>query len=387
MEEKQHRWWTAMPVQWMFSIPLTVASLALLMILTFWGTLYQVEHGLFAAQEKFFTSWIVWVFNVVPFPGGKLVLGVLMINLLGYMINMLAFQPLKPGIVMIHAGLLIMLIGGAITHYYGEESYLSLWENESSNVANSYHEWELAVWKRDGVLRDVHAIDAKDLQPGEMLAFAPTPITVEVERYYGNARAYQKPGESLPHLSALNINRIEPARPEKEPSQNTAAGIFTVRAPDMEPTQVLLFGDDVAPLIIPVNGEEYSIGLRHTRRPLPLIVTLLDFRKELHPGTQTPKSFSSLVEIQADGITRQLTISMNKPLRHRGYTLFQQSYRETPDGRESSTFAVTHNVGRLLPYVSTGIIVLGMIVHFIAMLVKHARKRSRSLDASARGAA
>jgi hypothetical protein len=69
---------------------------------------------------------------------------------------------------------------------------------------------------------------------------------------------------------------------------------------------------------------------------------------------------------------------MNKPLRHRGFTLYQQSYRETPDGRESSTFAVTRNYGRLLPYISTAMVVIGMIVHFVAMMIKHARKQSKA---------
>jgi len=376
MNDKIQRWWLSSPIQWMFSIPLTVACLALLMILTFWGTLYQVDNGLFAAQQKFFSSWFVWVLGVIPFPGAKLVLGVLMINLFGYMINMLAFQPLKPGILMIHAGLLIMLIGGAITHYYGEESYLSLWEGESANVASSYYEWELAIWKTEGAVRDVHAVDAADLKPGDEITFDPLPVKVRIENYFGNARAYQSRTGTPEYVSSRNISRIESAPPEKEPTQNTAAAMLTVRSDEMEPEKVLLFGDDMAPVIIPVGDDEYAIGLRHKKRPLPLLVSLVDFKKEMHPGTQTAREFSSVVEVQADGITRQLTISMNKPLRHRGYTLYQQSYHETPEGKQSSTFAVTRNYGRLLPYVSTGIIVLGMIVHFVAMLIKHARRRA-----------
>jgi hypothetical protein len=378
MTESLSRWWRATPVRWLYSIPLTVISLLLLMILTFWGTLYQVEHGLFAAQEKFFSSWFVMVLGVIPFPGAKLVLGLLMINLFGYMIDMLAFQRLKAGIVMIHAGLLVMLIGGAITHYYGRESYLSLWEGELSNVSASYSEWELAVWKTDAGVRDVFAIDTRKLTAGEVLRFDPVPVEVTVHEYHGNARAYQSPSTTPPHLTSFNISRIEAAPLAKEPTGNTPAGRFTVRAPGLEPTDILLFGDDVAPLVITIGDEEYAIGLRPQRHPMPLAVKLLDFKKEMHPGTPVAKSFSSLVEIQADGITRTLTISMNKPLRHRGFTLYQSSYRELPDGSESSTFAVTHNIGRLLPYVSTGIIVLGMIVHFTVMLIKQARKRVRS---------
>ena len=378
MTEKIANVWQSGLLRWMYSISLTVICLALLMILTFWGTLYQVEHGLFAAQEKFFSSWLVWVFGVIPFPGAKLVLGLLMLNLLGYMANVLAFQALRPGILLIHAGLLVMLIGGAITHYYAEESFLSLWEGETSNVSSGYHEWELAVWKRDGVIRDVHAIDTRGLEAGETLAFQPTPITVAVEQYYGHARAYQTKEGATPYLSALNISRIEPAPLNKEPTQNIPAGIFTVSAPGMETKKILLFGDDVAPLVIPVGDDEYSIGLRQRRTPMPLLIKLIDFKKQLHPGTQVAQSFSSLVEVTADGITRQLTISMNKPLRHRGFTLYQQSYRETPDGRESSTFAVTRNYGRLLPYISTAMVVIGMIVHFVAMMIKHARKQSKA---------
>jgi hypothetical protein len=381
MTEKIINVWRSGLLRWMYSIPLTVICLALLMILTFWGTLYQVEHGLFAAQEKFFTSWFVWVFGVIPFPGAKLVLGLLMLNLLGYMINVLAFQALRPGILLIHAGLLVMLIGGAITHYYAEESFLSLWEGETSNVSSGYYDWELAVWKRDGVIRDVHAIDTRGLEAGETLAFGPVPITVDVEQYHPHARAYQTKDGSTPFLSALNISRIEPAPLNKEPTQNVPAGIFIVNAPGMETKKILLFGDDVAPLIIPVGDDEYSIGLRQRRSPMPLLIKLIDFKKQLHPGTQVAQSFSSLVEVTTDGITRQLTISMNKPLRHRGFTLYQQSYRETPDGRESSTFAVTRNYGRLLPYISTAMVVIGMIVHFVAMMIKHARKQSKTRSA------
>jgi len=385
MTEKIVSIWQSRLVRWMYSVPLTVLCLGLLMVLTFWGTLFQVEHGLFAAQEKFFSAWFVWVFGVIPFPGAKLVLGLLMLNLLGYMINVLAFQTLRPGIVLIHSGLLVMLIGGAITHYFAEESFLSLWEGESSNVSSGYHEWELAVWKRDGVILDVYAIDTQGIGEGDVLAFEPTPIKVDVEQYYSHARAYQTKDGTTPFLTALNISRIESAPLNKEPTMNVPAGIFTVSAPGMEPKKILLFGDDVAPLIIPVGDEEYTIGLRHRRSPMPLLIKLIDFKKQTHPGTEVARSFSSLVEVTADGITRQLTISMNKPLRHRGFTLYQQSYRVMPDGSESSTFAVTRNFGRLLPYISTAMVVFGMIVHFVAMMIKHARKQAKAR--AAQGAA
>jgi hypothetical protein len=142
--------------------------------------LYQVEHGLFAAQEKFFSAWLVWVFGVIPFPGAKLVLGLLMLNLLGYMANVLAFQALRPGILLIHAGLLVMLIGGAITHYYAEESFLSLWEGETfERVQRISRVGTRGVETRRGDPRCARDRHAWHSSAGETLAFEPTPITVD----------------------------------------------------------------------------------------------------------------------------------------------------------------------------------------------------------------
>ena len=55
------------------SLKITVILLALLFLLVFLGTLYQVEHGIFGAQERFFFAWIVTAY-FIPLPGGQLVL-------------------------------------------------------------------------------------------------------------------------------------------------------------------------------------------------------------------------------------------------------------------------------------------------------------------------
>jgi hypothetical protein len=86
-------------------------------------------------------------------------------------------------------------------------------------------------------------------------------------------------------------------------------------------------------------------------------------------------AFSSKVTVDAEGLQRPVTISMNKPLRHRGYTFYQASYSEDADGAQTSTLAVARNYGRLIPYVATTVIVVGMLVHFAAMLFQRSRAR------------
>lgn len=370
------RWWKHRLLQRLFSPEVTVVCLAILFVLTLWGTLYQVDHGLHAAQVRFFQSYWIWIAGVIPIPGTQLVLAVLLVNVLGYTINLLLFEPLRIGILTLHLGILILLLGGAVIRYHAAEGYLSLWEGEGSNVAASYTDWEVALLAGEGAAREVIATDVDPSAVGETLMFDPPGIRVSVREYFRNARAFTSPSAEPPWRSSAGLTRLEPDRPKKDPVQNVAAGVFDVTYPDGSSEAVALFGEDRVELNAGTD-QTYTFALRHRRMPMPLYVTLLDFRRSMHPGTEIAREFSSQVEVAADGATRILTISMNKPLRHRGFTLFQQSYSEQPNGAQSSTFAVAKNYGRLLPYLSTVIIVLGMILHFGVMLAQRARRTAR----------
>ena len=50
------------------SVRITVACLFLLFILTFWGTIAQVQQGLYAAQDRFFILSFSWPEDVFLFP-------------------------------------------------------------------------------------------------------------------------------------------------------------------------------------------------------------------------------------------------------------------------------------------------------------------------------
>jgi len=364
----------------LISPKLTVYCLAFLMVLTFWGTVYQVEHGLYEAQKVFFNSWYFTFAGFIPFPGTQLVLTVLLVNLTAYFVNMILTQPLKPGIVLIHAGVLMLLLGGAVTHHFAEESQLTLAEGQGSNVSASYNDWELSVWRQEGNVRNVLAVDADAFKPGDTVAFDEAGISVTVEKYFRNARAFRSPDEAGV-INAMGITELREVKPELEPAGNVAGGIFAVRAASGsdEPVRLLLFGDDISPEPVTSGGTAYYVALRHKRFQLPMMITLLDFQREMHPGTGVAKSYSSRVEMQADAIDRELTISMNKPLRHNEYTLYQASFSQSHDGAETSTFAVARNYGRLVPYIATSVVVIGMLVHFLVMLV---RKASRGTAAA-----
>lgn len=360
------------------SLRITVVCLALLMILVLWGTLYQVEHGIWAAQQRFFYSWGFSLFGWIWLPGAQLVMAVLFVNLLAATVHRIAFSLAHAGLVLIHLGLLLMLAGGGWTHHFGLDAFLELHEGETSNAAASYRDWEIALWKQDGPAREVVAIDAVQVPRDRFLPLGDPDIGLRLDTYHPNARAFTGgQGAGAPPIpNATGIVRFEAMPPGTDPEKDLPGAMVTLSAPDAPPAQVLLYGGDSGPTRIPVGPEEITMMLRRKRYPLPLTVSLVDFKRAYHPNSQIPRSFSSDIRVDIKGVNRDAVVEMNRPFRYRDYTFFQASFSDLEGGGEKSVFAVTRNAGRLIPYVSTALVVLGLAVHFLrALYLRHAAAR------------
>ncbi|MBD3320143.1 MAG: hypothetical protein GF350_03520, partial [Chitinivibrionales bacterium] len=166
-------------LQFIASLRLTVACLLILSILTFWGTLYQVENGLYLARIRFFGSWVLLIWNVIPFPGTKLVIAVLALNLVVSFFVRIKSSWEKCGILLVHAGVALLFIAAGFTHYFADESYLSLYEGEKSSYSSSYRSWELALYAaspdRESI-DTVESIDFDSLSGGKRIVFPRTRI-------------------------------------------------------------------------------------------------------------------------------------------------------------------------------------------------------------------
>src|SRR4051812_5416949 len=103
------------------SLKLTIACLALALLLVFAGTLAQVHMGLYEAQERFFRSvFVFWTPNgthlkIPVFPGGWLLGGTLLLNLIAAHIKRFRFSWKKSGIMLAHSGLILLLAGQFVT--------------------------------------------------------------------------------------------------------------------------------------------------------------------------------------------------------------------------------------------------------------------------------
>src|SRR5947207_6097190 len=105
------------------SVRITVVCLFLLFILTFWGTVAQVQQGLYVAQERFFNSFFFLAGGFFPFPGAQLVLWILFINLL--CTTIVRFSKYRKwsyaGILIIHFGLLLYFAAAYIIFQVSKE--------------------------------------------------------------------------------------------------------------------------------------------------------------------------------------------------------------------------------------------------------------------------
>ena len=372
-------------VRLLIDLRVTVVCLLLLFLLTLLGTLHQLPNGIYSAQKTYFESFFTLAAGFVPLPGAQLVLWVLFVNLLAATIYRFSYRVKRIGILIIHGGLFALFFGMFFTQYFAQESFLSLLEGEGANVTSDYFDWEVAVWDPSAETRRVAAVDADALAAGRTVPIPRYGVELRPQRYFGNARAFSRAGnEPVRWINGSGIGSLEESRVSPDPQENFPGLLLEVRHAGGS-AEVLLYGSDLGPALVPTAGaRRVAVSLRRTRHPMPLLLTLQDFRAEFHPNSDTPRSFESDVTLRTPELTRSARISMNNPLRYAGYTFYQASYAIDATGQETSTFAVVHNRSRLVPYVGTAAVGVGLAVHFIQTLVL--RRRRRGVRVGANGA-
>jgi hypothetical protein len=388
------------------SLRLTVTLLSAAMFLIFAGTLAQVEHGIWTVVERYFRSYIVWIdwqlfvprsYTEVPgrfpFPGGFLIGGLLIVNLLAAHLSTFSLSRKRIGIVLLHTGIVLMLVGEFITGYFAVEGNMSIDEGQSANFVEDIRQVELAVIDPSPADHDQVAVVSQRLLRATGSAVNPLartlrdprlPFEVTVDRWMDNSVLF--PISAAPDGSLSQANRgagtqliATPAKPitgVEEQTVNAPTAILTL-ARDGQPLgtwMVSLFLDQ--PQSIEVAGKEYLIGIRFKRSYKPYTIHLIDFRHDKFVGTDKPRNFSSLVRLvdPRHHEDRQALISMNNPLRYDGETFYQSAFKPGDGG---TILQVVKNPGWLLPYISCALVTLGMLVHFLVRMFDGGRKATR----------
>ncbi len=117
---------------------------------------------------------------------------------------------------------------------------------------------------------------------------------------------------------------------------------------------------------ISVGGRDYLITYGKEKLLLPFVIFLDKFTMGTNPGTTKAATYQSQVTVIDDikGLRKPALISMNEPLVHAGYTLYQASYSKEEGRPAMSIFSVNRDWGRWIKYLGSLIIVLGAATMF-----------------------
>lgn len=381
-------------VDFFSSLRLTVVLLALSMVLVFVATLAQVELGIYGVQEKFFRSFFVltnFPGSQVPipvFPGGYLVGGFLMINLLAAHFARFKFTWKKAGIHFTHIGLIVLLVGELAIGILQEDFSLRLGEGESRGYSESFRRNEIVVIdKSQPDFDEVVSIPESMIANLEPVQNGKLPFRVVPRGYYPNANIGML--NSLPE--GVDASTLAPNPSSQGIGPRLGISPLPISYHDEErnlPTALVdLVGAEgsigtwlvspmlVAPQSFTYEGKEWQIAFRFEREYKPFTVELKELKHDIYPGSNIPKNFSSLVQVRAnDGSEdRESLIYMNHPLRYQGYTFYQY---QMDSANGFSVLQVVRNPGRALPYIACVLMTIGLLWQFIAHLGKFANRRS-----------
>jgi hypothetical protein len=322
------------------------------------GTLAQRNMGLFAAQNMFFGSFILWI-GPIPLPGFYTFTALLTLSLLLKFLLASEWTKRKAGINLTHLGVLVILIGGLATSVMAREGYMMIAEGASSPYVYDYTQRDLFIFENDHLLR---TIPFEELKAGNMFDL-PFKITIK-DRCVNCAIGKREDEGNFQGMAQFMALSDKP--PSKEPEENIPGITFDISGTDKSDGTYIAFEAMPKPIELRVNKRGYKIIFGREQRLLPFSVKLQEFTKETYPGLDKAKAYISDIVITDGKLEWPARIEMNQPLRYKGYTLYQSSFEQGPQG-ELSVLSVVENKGRLFPYIGTGLIAVGLLLHLLLM--------------------
>jgi hypothetical protein len=233
-----------------------------------------------------------------------------------------------------HYGLVLVLLGGLISHMGGTDGYVSLEEKQATSEYMG--RTPVLVLESDNLRRRVDLGAAEDLTG--VVATGPQGREFEIVEH--------KPSTSI---SGHDHGRMTP---------------LMVKVSDPEGGE---------PLWLRAEGPVVEIGPVRARltalRPLGFTLTLLDATEIRWPASNTPRAYYSTIRVDDpdEGVSREWMVETNDPFCYRGFRFYQDSMGT---GGVSSGFHVSRDPGLL--WVTIGIVMfgLGLTVVFVQRFIR-----------------
>ncbi|MEK9727274.1 MAG: cytochrome c biogenesis protein ResB [Candidatus Margulisiibacteriota bacterium] len=341
-------------------IYLTVFLLASLFLLVLFATFAQVDFGIYEANQRYFSSWFVWMDSIPIFLGGYSIGLLLVVNLILSHATKFKFKFNYLGIFLIHFGLILLIFGSGVTSFFGQEMQIDIKEKSTKSYVIFPTLFEFVIIDQfSNTTKDllyVYSID--QLKKG--VSFKG--IEIKLTRYYENAIINQRGIESLKYSQLGQFYKLISLPKTYKMDERNVPGFELSLTNNSRLDYFIFWGGSSIYQELNIDGQKYLFKLRPKRKYLPFSLYLKDFVKTDYQGTDTPQQFISYINLNTYEGEIPYKIEMNHPLRYNGYTFFQSSFTED---ETTSVFQVVKNPSWQIPYLSSLLIVIGLFIQMI----------------------
>jgi len=334
------------------------------------GTIEQKNFGLEYVQKIYFDSNFTFLFNVVPFLGGKLILFFVFASLF-LRLFFDKWKKKRAGTILLHIGVLFLLLGAFVSSNYCIEGKIIIKENEYSNffLRNDLYDMKLMNKKTGEIVVKSVCINKKSNN-----IFNINDADIFMSTFNGNCKLINR-NKFLTSNEVDGIGRffiIDEFPSFVEQEENKVNFFLKIKSNNYVKNIYLLFDSYKT---INYDDTYVSISLEKRKEYLPFNLFLSKFEKISYYDTDKAKNYiSNLIIESSDGITWKNKLEMNKPLRINNYTFYQTSYIDN-SFEKMTILTVVKNSWSFYPYLSIFLIFFGFLLHLITSFNKVLRAK------------
>jgi ABC-type transport system involved in cytochrome c biogenesis permease subunit len=303
----------------------------------------------------------------------------------------------KGGIVLLHAGLLLLLANEIWVVLSHVEQRISGVEGEKISFAYDIRDVEMALIERvgdeDRIITVPRPILERAAQNSNEWYFIPeTELQFRVLDYFQNSSLKQAgtgnratdgvgeifEAEATDLASGVSMGETNLASAYVQFRNKSEQGLGTYLV-----TQAYEFysGPMFKTSNVVRNGEQTFVAAMWFKRDYkPYTISINDVQSKNYPGTLTPQWYATeftLVDSETK-FTGDQRVWMNNPLRYRNETFYQSGYNKDADtGIETTTLQVVLNRGWMIPYLCCAMITIGLLAQFVPVMLGYLDKAQR----------
>lgn len=309
-------------VKYFFSFQTSFILMSIYALLCAIATFIENDFGTPAAKAI--------VYNNIYFNILHLLLG---LNLIGVIIYAKLIQKKKYAALILHFSFIIILIGAALTRYFGIEGGMHIREGERSNI----------IVTREEFIKITHLDTNTSFE--FMINF--TPLTTN---HFTKSSTLNDNTFTINSKSYTPTNEFNLANLKLEISYKNENKTITLE-PNFTNKEIHTFE---------IANEKFNINWGPKEIQLPFKIILEDFILERYLGSMSPSSYLSKIKIidPMNNTEFSYDIFMNNVLDYGGYRFFQSSYDQDEQG---TILSVNKDIGKIPTYIGYALLIVGFI--------------------------